>query len=71
MKTKKIGKKTRITFTYLEWYNAGKKLPPHELIEGKVEYYIHEVPEDKKEFFEAFGWRVVLSTSRGRGMKKW
>lgn len=70
MKTKKIGSKTRITFTYFEWCNAGKEIPPHEVIEGKIEYVIHGVPEDKKEFFENFGWRVVLATSMGRGMKK-
>ena len=52
MKTKKIGNKTRITFSYLEWVAAGKKLPQHELIDGKVEYVINEVPEDKEEFFE-------------------
>jgi len=71
MKTKKIGNKTRITFTYLEWYNAGKKLPQHELIDGKVEYVIHEVPEDKEEFFKNLGWKVVLIVSKGKGMKRW
>lgn len=73
MKAKKIGNKTRITFAYLEWYNAGKQIPPlpNDIdTELKKEYVIHEVPEDKKEFFEGLGWRVVLATSRGRGMKK-
>lgn len=73
MKTKKIGAKLRVTFTYMEWYNAGKRIPdlPNDIdTELKKEYVIHEVPEDKKCFFEALGWRAVLSISIGRGMKK-
>lgn len=73
MKAKKIGAKLRVTFTYMEWYNAGKRIPdlPTDIdTELKKEYVIHEVPEDKKYFFEALGWRVVLSISRGRGMKR-
>lgn len=71
MKAKKIGSKFRITFTYIEWHNSGKKLPqiPDDINPNDVkEYVIHEVPEDKKEFFEKFGWRVVLSVSKGKGM---
>jgi len=71
MKTKKIGIKTKITFSYLEWVAAGKKLPQHELIDGKVEYVINEVPEDKEEFFENLGWKVVLVVSKGKGRRKW
>jgi len=71
MKAKKIGSKFRITFTYIEWVKAGKKMPPIpddiELNNVK-EYVIHDVPEDKKEFFEKFGWRVVLAVSKGKGM---
>jgi hypothetical protein len=71
MKIKKIGIKTKITFSYLEWVAAGKKLPQHELIDGKVEYVINEVPEDKEEFFKQFGWKVVLIISKGQGIKRW
>jgi len=71
MKIKKIGYKTRITFTYLEWVAAGKKSPTHEPIDGKIEYVINEVPEDKEEFFNKLGLRVVLTISKGMGMKKW
>jgi len=71
MDVKRIGKKTRISFSYFEWVSAGKKLPPHELVEGNVEYIINQVPHDREEFFKQFKWNVRLSVNKGIGMRKW
>jgi hypothetical protein len=73
MKTKVIGKTTRITFTYLEWVGMKGVLPVPTtmLIDGKTEYVITEVPEDKQNYFEELGFKVRLAVNKGKGMKKW
>ena len=73
MKTKKIGKRTIITFTYLEWVASGKVIPQPETgfeVDGITEWVIKEVPEDKEEFFKQLGWRVVLAINKGQGSRK-
>lgn len=70
MTVRKIGKKTLITFTYLEWVANGKSVPtPDEEITGIVLYTMIEVPEDKKEYFEGLGLNVRLSVRKVN--KKW
>lgn len=70
MTVRKIGKKTLITFTYLEWVANAKSIPiPGEEITGVALYTIIEVPEDKKEYFESLGLTVRLSVRKGN--KKW
>jgi len=73
MKTKVIGKTTKITFTYLEWVEMNGLLPAPTTISvnGKTEYIITEVPEDKLSYFEGLGFKVRLVVNKGRGMKKW
>ena len=73
MKTKKIGRRTVISFIYTEWVKAGKILPPLPeglVIDGVTEYVITEVPEDKKDYFLSLGWMVRLSVNKGKGMRK-
>ena len=74
MRSKRIGKRTVVTFNYLEWVGAGKAIPPLPEdvdVNSKIEYVIDEVPEDKKEYFESLGLRVRLVVSKGKGMRKW
>lgn len=73
MKTKVIGRTTKITFTYLEWVEMKGVLPPPPtmLIDGRTEYIITEVPEDKGSYFEGLGFKVRLVVNKGKGMRKW
>jgi len=73
MRTKKIGRTTFVTFTYLEWVAYGKVIPTPPVMEigCKVKYVIKDVPEDKKEYFESLGLEVRLVVNKGKGMKKW
>ena len=70
MKTKKIGRTTTVTLTYLEWVAGGKVLPQTAplVIDGITRYIIKDVPEDKKEYFESLGLEVRLVVNKGKGM---
>jgi hypothetical protein len=72
MRTRKVGSKTVMTFTYLEWVAAGKALPKPEFeVEGKIEYIITEVPEDKRDFFESLGLKAVrLAINKAKGLRR-
>ena len=72
MKTRKIGKRTKLIFTYFEWVDAGKPIPmiaPEFEIEGEIQFVINDAPEDKKDYFESLGWLTRLAINKSKGMK--
>lgn len=68
METRKVGKKFLVYFSYFEWVKAGNKMPPlpeYCNLEDVRDFIIRKVPQDKKDFFEEFGWIVRLAGSVG------